>query len=80
MKTSDSSCSIPLASASEIALDLCLLRDECAAAALCLTEQVPLDEAALEDCACLDDALDKAHTALQAALKKIQYSRIARNL
>jgi hypothetical protein len=71
MRTSEPT-SIPLAYAAEIIFELGLMRDECSQAARALMATRPLDEAAMEKCAILDDALAGAQRGLELALKRIK--------
>jgi hypothetical protein len=69
---------LPLDCAAEIIVELQLLRAECCAAAQHAAGQIPLDEAALEECARLDDALGRAHRLLLGAVAEIKRSRSSR--
>ena len=55
-----------------------LMRGDCSAAARALLSQPNIDEAALEDCARLDDALAEAYRDLQNAIRNIQRARARR--
>jgi hypothetical protein len=68
-----------MANAAEIALDINLMRDDCGRAARAIVGMAPLDEAGLEEIACLDDALAVAHRTLHAALRHIQALRARRS-
>ncbi len=78
MKPTDQLTTLPLAYAAELAFEMCHMRDECSHAAQALMRRCPVDEAALEDCARLDDALAQAHEILQRALRRIQLARARR--
>ena len=68
----------PVAYAAEIAFEINLMREECSNAARAIVSQSILDEATLEECACLDEALAIAHQALRTALGHIHLSRAKR--
>lgn len=63
---------LPLEYASEIVLELHLLRGECCDVARTLLRVKPRDTLAVEHCAVLDEALDRAHRVLKAALEEIR--------
>jgi hypothetical protein len=67
---------LPVDYATEIAIEMHLMRSECIDAARALMTQTQPDEAALENCARLDDALAKAHAILQAALQRVKPTRV----
>ncbi len=75
MKSFQPAISPPVAYAAEVAFELRQMRDECSNAAQAIANRTPLDEPALEACACLDDALAEAHKLLHAALKRIDLLR-----
>lgn len=66
---------LPLQYASEITLDLLMMRDECVNTAKALVCQRPINDKALDECARLDEALAIAYNALQSALRAIRHSR-----
>jgi hypothetical protein len=75
VQSPEPSATIPLAYAAEIVFELSLMRDECCAAARTIAETAPADERGLEECARLDEALRRAHSILQAAIKGIHQLR-----
>ncbi len=78
MKSPDKPVTLPLEYATELAMELHLMRAECSDAASHLIEEAPLDEVGLEECAVLDEALARAQSILQAAVCSIQKLRSAR--
>lgn len=54
------------------------MRAECCAAASLLTNEKELDEAELEECACLDDALAAAQRLLKTTVADVMLSRLKR--
>ena len=54
------------------------MRAECCAAAQLIANATPLDEAELEECACLDDALAKAQRVLKSTVAEVMISRLKR--
>jgi hypothetical protein len=69
----------PVAYAAQIAFEINQMREECSDAARALANRSVLDETALEECACLDEALDTAYKALHAARTHIRLSRAGRS-
>ncbi len=55
-----------------------LLRGDCSAAARSMLNQSKVDEAAVEDCARLDDTLARNYRALQRTVRGIQRARARR--
>lgn len=78
MRSSEPTATLPLAYAAEILFELCQLRHECSDAAEGLVSAEHLDEAALDECARLDEAVAQAHRILHAALKSIRPARETR--
>jgi len=70
--------SLPIGRAARIAFEIDTVRAGCSKAARMLTTRQPLQEAELEECARLDDALAHAHRILKAAVRNIMLSRIKR--
>jgi hypothetical protein len=62
--------------------EIYLLRGDCSVAARELMKRDPtrLDEASVEDCARLDDALAKTYRTLQSTIREIQAARALRRL
>jgi hypothetical protein len=59
-------------------LEIDAIRRECCAAAARLMKRKQLDEADLEECARLDDALAGAHRLMRDTLKRITLLRLKR--
>ncbi len=70
---------VPLDYAAELAFEIHLMRAECSDAARQMLEQIPPDEAALDECARLEEALAKAHRVLQGAVAAIRAARSERH-
>jgi hypothetical protein len=64
MNTPDQPVALPLDYAAQIVFELHSMRGECIEFARRLIEQSPLDEANLDECARLDEALARAHHVL----------------
>jgi len=62
----------------KLAFQIDAMRAGCSRAARALVRKEPFDEAELEDCAQLDEALAKAHRQLKAAVRNIMLERISR--
>jgi hypothetical protein len=69
---------LPLDYATELAMEMHMMRADCADAAKTVSEEKPLDEIGLEECAILDDALARAQMVLQGAVTCIRRLRAAR--
>jgi hypothetical protein len=67
---------LPLEYAAQIAFELNSMRRECSEFAMRLLSQRPLDEANLEECARLDEALGRAHSVLHSAVDGIKNRQI----
>jgi hypothetical protein len=78
MKTKKSRIPLPLGRAGLLAFQINSLRGECCEAADRILRQKPLDEAELDDCARLDDALAEAQRVLKSTVARIAYSRLKR--
>lgn len=78
MRANQTKVSLPIGRAAMLAYQILDLRHECCEAAEKLTRQKPLNEAELEECARLDDALADAHRLLKATITNITVSRIRR--
>jgi hypothetical protein len=78
MKIKKQKISLPIGRASLLAFQINSLRDECCEAAEKMLRQLPLNEAELDECARLDDALAEAQRVLKAAVARIAYSRLKR--
>jgi hypothetical protein len=78
MKTRKSKISMPIGRTALMAFQINSLRDECCEAAEKLLKQKPVNEAELDECARLDDALAEAQRMLKSAVARIAYSRLKR--
>jgi len=79
MNSPENSATLPLEYAAELAFELHLLRGECGDVARNIINQENPDEAALEQCARLEDALAKAHSILGMTLHQIKLLRDRRS-
>jgi hypothetical protein len=70
---------LPIGRTAKIAYELDLVRAGCSHAAAVLADQSPVDEAELEECARLDDAVAHAQRVMKAAVRSIMLSRLTRN-
>jgi hypothetical protein len=78
MKKNKQKISLPIGRTALLAFQMNSLRDECCEAADKILKQKPLNEAELEECARLDDALAAAQQVLKSAVARIAYSRLKR--
>ena len=69
---------LPIGRIVRLAFQIEAMRFECCQAAALLMRQKRLDEAELEECARLDDALAEAHRVLKSTVTRITLSRIRR--
>lgn len=69
---------LPIGRTARIAFEIDAVRAGCSKAAQHLMRQTPLNEAELEECARLDDALAKVHRLLRATVRGIMVSRLNR--
>jgi hypothetical protein len=69
---------LPIGRTARIAFEIEALRTKCSKAAQVLIRRTPLDEAELEECARLDDALAEAHRMLTGHIRNIMLSRLGR--
>lgn len=70
--------SLPIGRTALLAFQINSLRDECCVAADKLLRQKSVDEAELEECARLDDALAEAQCLLKTTVAKISLARLKR--
>lgn len=77
--TPDQRTTIILDSTVELMFKIFILRGECSETARNLLTSQPLDEAALEDCARIDDTLAHVYGSLQRAIKTVHKSRARRH-
>jgi hypothetical protein len=68
-----------LAGAAELAFEMSALREECSKTAELIARTQPLNEAVMEECARLDDALSGAQTTIVEMLRQIRNSRLERS-
>ena len=78
MKSPEQRVALPLEYASELALELHLMRAECCEAANALIKGSALDEGRLDECIILEEALADAHALLQRAIVTIRRRGSAR--
>ena len=78
MKAKKRQISLPIGRTALLAFQMNSLRDECCEAAEKMLQQMPLNEAELEECARLDDALAQAQQVLKTAVGRIALSRLKR--
>jgi hypothetical protein len=78
MKKKKQKVSLPIGRTALLAFQMNSLRDECCEAADKMLRQKPVNEAELEECARLDDALAEAQQILKAAVARIAFSRLKR--
>jgi hypothetical protein len=78
MKAKRRKVSLPVGRTVLLAFQINLLREECCQAADKLVRQMPLDEAELDECARLDDALAGAQRLLKFAVTRITLNRLKR--
>jgi hypothetical protein len=69
---------LPIGRTARLAYEIQAMRAGCCQAAQVLMKKKNLDEAELEECACLDDALAKAHRLLKGTVRSIMISRLGR--
>lgn len=69
---------LPIGRAAQVAFQIEALRAECCAAAQLIANDTPLDEAELEECAQLDDALAEAQRRLKSTVAGVMISRLKR--
>lgn len=69
---------LPIGRAAHVAFQIDALRAECCAAAVLLTNEIPVNEDELEECASLDDALAQAQRLLKSTVANVMISRLKR--
>jgi hypothetical protein len=69
---------IPIGRAAQVAFQIEALRAECCAAAHLLANEKPLNEAELDECARLDDALAESQRILKSTVAGVMISRLKR--
>lgn len=78
MKSKKKRVMLPVGRTALLAFQINSLRDDCCEAAEKILKQMPLDEAELDECARLDDALAEAQRLLKCAVARVAYSRLKR--
>jgi hypothetical protein len=78
VRTTKRHTTLPIGRTARIAFQIDAVRADCCKAAQSLMKKKRLDEAELEECARLDDALAKVHCLLKATIRNIMISRISR--
>lgn len=79
VRSTKSHAALPIGRTARIAYDLDSLRSACSKAARALANQNQPDEAELEECAQLDDAIASAQRILKAVVRNVMLSRLSRN-
>lgn len=69
---------LPIGRVAQLAFQIDAMRAECCAAAHLLANESPLNEAELEECARLDDALADAQRILKTTVAGVMISRLKR--
>jgi len=70
---------LPIGSTARIAFEIDATRAACSKVAQLLLSHEPVNEAELEECARLDEALASAHRLLKATVRSIMLSRLKRS-
>ncbi len=78
VRTTKRYAALPIGRTARIAFEIDAIRAGCSRAAQTVVRKKPLDEAELEECARLDDALAQAHRLLKSTVRSIMLSRISR--
>ena len=79
MRSTKKHATIPIGRTARIAYELDSMRADCSAAAVVLLSKDTVDDAEVEDCARLDDAVAEAQRVLKSAIRKIMLSRLSRH-
>jgi len=79
VRSTKSHAALPIGRTAKTAYELDVLRAACSNAASSLLRNNPVNEAELEECARLDDALAEAQRTLKAAVRNVMLSRLSRN-
>ncbi len=69
---------LPIGRTAKIAYEIDALRADCCKAAHALTRQEEFDDADLEECAHLDEALAQAHRLLKSTVRNVIMARLSR--
>jgi hypothetical protein len=78
VKNKKTKISLPIGRTALLAFQINSLRDECCGAAERILRQRPVNEAELDECARLEDALADAQRILKSAVARIAFSRLRR--
>jgi hypothetical protein len=78
VKTNKAKAVLPIGRTASVAFQIDAMRSECCKAAGILADQEHLDEAELDECARLDDALAEAQKILKSTVAQIMISRLRR--
>jgi hypothetical protein len=78
VKASQRHTALPIGRTARIAFEIDALRAGCSKSARMILNRKKPDEAELEECARLDDALSAAHRLLKATVRSIMLSRLQR--
>ncbi|HWH69684.1 MAG TPA: hypothetical protein VNT26_09885 [Candidatus Sulfotelmatobacter sp.] len=78
MRSTKRHAALPIGRTARLAYEIDAMRAACSKAAQVLMSKKPLDEAELEECAYLDDALAKAHLLLKSTVRTVMISRLSR--
>ena len=79
VRSTKNQAALPIGRTARLAYEMDTLRAGCSKAASLFLSKPTLDEAELEDCANLDDALAEAQRILKAAVRKVMLSRLSRH-
>jgi hypothetical protein len=79
VRSTKNNAALPIGKTAKMAYELDSLRTGCSRAAAALVKQSDFDEAELDECARLDDALALAQRILKAAVRNVMLSRLSRN-
>lgn len=79
MRSTKDYAGLPIGRTAKLAYEIDTLRAGCSKAANALVNKDSLDEAELEECAQLDDALARAQRILKLTVRNVMLSRLARN-
>ncbi len=78
MRSSKRNSALPIGRTARIAYEIDAMRLACSKAAQAIMTRAVVDEAELEECARLDDALAEAHRLLKSTVRSVMISRITR--
>lgn len=78
MRVNKSKVILPIGRAAQVAFEIEAIRAECCAAAHTLVNETRINEAELEECARLDDALAMAQRLLKSTVAGVMISRLKR--